>query len=212
MMKIAILVANGKAGRAILQEAVNRGHDVCAFSRQPITLENITFAHQQRDIFDLTTDDFKPFDVVIDAFGVFQSELLDGHTTHLVHLAQQLSGVETQLAVVGGAGSLYLDEQHQTQLKDSPTFPAEFAPLATAQGAGLTRLRTFSAVNWLYLSPAADFQADGERTGQYQLAGERFTVNDKQQSTISYADYAIAMLDLVEQKRYVRQRLSVLAP
>ena len=82
--------------------------------------------------------------------------------------------------------------------------------LAQAMAAGLARLRQFDKVKWTYISPAADFVADGERTGDYILAGEIFTVNEAGESKISYADYAIAMLDEIEGGKHLQERISVL--
>lgn len=78
-----------------------------------------------------------------------------------------------------------------------------------AMGKALAGLRERTDVKWTYISPAADFQADGERTGKYILAGEEFTLNSKNESVISYADYAIAMVDEIEKGHHIQQRISV---
>ena len=70
-------------------------------------------------------------------------------------------------------------------------------------------MRGVKDVKWTYLSPAADFLADGEKTGKYILAGEDFTLNAKGESVISYADYAIAMVDEIEKGNHIGQRISV---
>lgn len=207
-MKIAVVAANGQAGQAIVAEAVERGHDVIAIVRG----ENKTQAEKVlvKDLFDLTKEDLAAFDAVVTAFGAFAPEVLPQHTTSLEHLAGLLENSPTRLLVVGGAGSLYVDEALTTQLSQTPDFPAEFLPLATAMGEGLARLREFSNVNWTYISPAADFVSDGAKTGDYILAGEVFTVNDKGESAISYADYAVAMLDEIESGQHIKKRISVL--
>lgn len=64
-------------------------------------------------------------------------------------------------------------------------------------------------MRWTFVSPAGDFQADGERTGSYILAGEELTLNERGESVISYADFAIAMADEVESGDHVKQRISV---
>lgn len=73
----------------------------------------------------------------------------------------------------------------------------------------LTDLRKRNDMRWTYLSPAADFQADGERTGAYLLGGEELILNDAGESIISYADYAIAMVDEIEKGDHIQQRISV---
>ena len=62
---------------------------------------------------------------------------------------------------------------------------------------------------WTYISPAGDFQAEGERTGAYILGGEELTLYEAGESIISYADYAIAMVDEIESGDHIRQRISV---
>ena len=73
----------------------------------------------------------------------------------------------------------------------------------------LTDLRKRNDMRWTYLSPAADFQADGERTGAYLLGGEELILNDAGESIIGYADYAIAMVDEIEKGDHIQQRISV---
>ena len=114
-----------------------------------------------------------------------------------------------RLLVVGGAGSLYVNPEHTAQVMDGPDFPDVFKPLASNMGAALSELRRRDDVKWTYLSPAADFQADGERTGKYLLGGEELTLNERGESVISYADYAIAMVDEAVSGNHIRQRISV---
>lgn len=206
-MKIAVVCANGKAGKLIVEEAMNRGMDVTAVVRG----ENKSAAKEViiKDLFDLTAEDFAGFDVVVDAFGAWAPEVLPQHSTSLAHLCDILSGTDTRLVVVGGAGSLYVNPEHTAQVKDGADFPAEFKPLAEAQGKALEELRKRDDVRWTFVSPAGDFQADGERTGEYILAGEELTLNDRGESIISYADYAIAMVDEIESGNHIQQRISV---
>ena len=84
-----------------------------------------------------------------------------------------------------------------------------FLPLANAQGQELEELRKRDDVKWTFISPAGDFQADGERTGKYILAGEELTLNSKGESIISYADYSIAILDEIEKGNNIKKRISV---
>ena len=206
-MKIAVVAANGRAGRLIVEEAVNRGVDVTAVVRS----ENKTVAKNviQKNIMDLTADDLKGFDVVIDAFGTWKVEDLPQHTTTSQHLCDILSGTDTRLLIIGGAGSLYIDKTHTTQVYQTPDFPKEYLPTATAQANELTELRKRNDVKWTFVSPAGDFQADGERTGKYILAGEEFTLNSKGESIISYADYAVAMVDEATKGNNIQKRISV---
>lgn len=208
MKKIAVVAADGKASRKIIAEAVTRGMDVTAFGRKP---ENTTDAQHyvRKDIFDLNKEDLEGFDAVVDGFGAWTPETLPEHSTTLAHLCDILSGTKVRLLIVGGAGSLYTDKTHKTMLVDTPDFPDAFKPLATAMGKALGELRKRNDVQWTYISPAADFQADGKRTGKYILGGEEFTPNSQGQSVISYADYAIAMVDEIEKGHHIQERISV---
>lgn len=207
-MKIAVVCANGKAGKLIVDEALNRGLDVTAVVRG----SNKTKAPHAiiKDVLELKANDLKGFDVVIDAFGAWTPETLHLHSDTLKALCDALSGSETRLLVVGGAGSLYVNPEHTMQLFQTPEFPEMFKPLAMAQSKALDELRKRNDVNWTFISPAGDFQAEGARTGKYILAGEELTLNAKGESVISYADYAIAMIDEAVKGNHIKQRISVL--
>lgn len=206
-MKVGVVCANGKAGRLIVKEAVERGLDVTAIVRG----ENQSAAGKviAKDLFDLTADDLKEFDVVVDAFGAWAEEELPKHSSSLKHLCDVLSGSQTRLVVVGGAGSLYVDQEHTVQVADGPDFPEIFKPLAAAMAKALTELRERKDVCWTYISPAGDFQAEGEKTGEYILGGEELTLNEKGESIISYADYAMAMVDEITKGNHIQERISV---
>ena len=206
-MKIAVVCANGKAGQLIVKEAVDRGFDVTAVVKgdNKSAAQNVIV----KDLFDLTAADLTGFDAVVDAFGAWTPETLPQHSTSLAHLCDVLSGTDTRLLVVGGAGSLYVNAEHTLQVMDGADFPEMFKPLAAAQGKALAELRERNDVKWTFISPAGDFQAEGERTGKYILAGEELTLNSKGESIISYADYAIAMVDEIEKGDHIQQRISV---
>lgn len=208
-MKIAVICANGKEGRLIVEEAIARGADVTAVVRG----ENRSAAANviQKDLYDLSTADLEGFDVVIDAFGAWTPETLPQHSTSLKHLCDLVSGRETRLLVVGGAGSLYVNPEHTLQVMDGADFPDIFKPLASHMGKALDELRTRTDVKWTYVSPAGDFQADGARTGKYILGGEELTLNSRGESVISYADYAVAMVDEAFNGNHIQQRVSVVA-
>ena len=206
-MKIAVICANGKAGRLIVKEAMDRNLDVTAVVRG----ENKSAASKviAKDLFDLTAADLKDFDVVVDAFGAWTPETLEQHSTTLKHLCDTLSGTDTRLLVVGGAGSLYVNPEHTATVSDGPDFPEMFKPLAAAMAKALGELRQRKDVKWTYISPAGDFQAEGERTGEYILGGEELTLNSKGESVISYADYAIAMVNEIVGRSHIQERISV---
>ena len=206
-MKIAVVASNGKASRAIIAELIARGHAVTAFARS----ENKSAAKNfvQKDIMDLTKEELAGFDAVVDGFGAYTPETLPLHTKTSQHLADLVAGTKTCLYIVGGAGSLYVDPAHTVQLLDTPEFPAEFYPLAKAQTEELAALRSRTDAKWVFVSPAADFRADGAKTGKYVLGGEELTLSAAGESVISYADYALGMVDLIESGAHVGERVSL---
>lgn len=208
-MKIAVVCANGKAGKLIVKEALHRGLEVTAVVRGA----NQSLAEKviQKDLFDLTASDLEGFDVVVDAFGAWTPETLPLHSSSLKHLCDILSGSDTRMLVVGGAGSLYVNKVHTAQVMDGADFPDMFKPLASNMGKALQELRAREDVRWTYISPAGDFQADGARTGRYIMGGEELTLNSRGESVISYADYAAALVDEAVNGEHIRQRISVVA-
>ncbi len=206
-MKIAVVAANGRVANKVIAEAVNRGIEVTAFGRG----DNNTVAQTyiKKDIFDITKADLTGFDAVVDAFGAWTEDTLPGHSTTQKHLCDALAGTDVRFLVVGGAGSLYVNPEHTACVSDGPDFPDSYQPIAKAMAKALGELRERNDVKWTYISPAGDFQADGERTGEYILAGEELTLNDRNESIISYADYAIAMVDEITNGNHIQERISV---
>lgn len=208
-MNIAVIGANGRAGKLITEEALRRGHEVTAILRDEQKGASKGAKIFVKDLFELSYEDIRSYDVLIDAFAVWKEEELLLHQTSLKHLSDVLSGKSNRLLVVGGAGSLYIDAEHKTRLMDTPEFPASFKPLASNMGAALDALKKRNDVNWTYLSPSTDFVADRLRSGTYRAGGEELLVNSDGDSVIGYADYAIAMIDEAEQGKHIRQRFTV---
>lgn len=208
-MKIAVLAASGRSGKLITDEALAKGYAVSAFVRDSKKLEskpNLSII--QKDIFSLSASDLQGFDVIIDCFGEWKE--LSLHKKHIEHLVKILKGNKAKFLVVGGAGSLYMDKSHTTQLIDTPNFPDEYKPLASAQTEGLKVLRGVSDINWVFVSPPAEFIPDAPKSGKYKIIGEEFEVNDKGESKGSYADYASAMIEIAENPKYSKERVGVI--
>ncbi|MFB5763647.1 NAD(P)-dependent oxidoreductase [Paenibacillus medicaginis] len=206
-MKIAVIGASGKAGSLIIKEAADRGHEVTAIVRDASKVSNTSVL--EKDVFSLTADDLKTFDVVINAFGAppGQEHL---HVEAGRALINALKGTpQTRLIVVGGAGSLYVDEAKSVRLMDTPDFPKQFLPTASNQGQNLQDLQSSSGIQWTFVSPAAFFDAQGARTGAYQTGKDNLFFNAQGDSYISYADFAIAVVDEAEQANHVNERFAV---
>lgn len=210
-MKIAVVAANGRVGQLVVKEAMGRGHDVTAIT---IGQNRSEAPHAiTKDVLDLTTADLAGFDVVVDAVGGWTPDTAPAIPNAVKALCGALAGSSTRLIVVGGAGSLYVNPEHTATVADGPEFPEAFKLVAAVHQEALDFLRGASDVRWTYISPAGDFQAEGERTGEYALAGEELTLNAAGQSVISYADYAIAMVDEAERGEtgHIRERISVVS-
>lgn len=207
-MNIGIIGATGKAGSLILKEAVERGHQVTAVVRDAAKLTDENAAVLEKDIFHLTSEDVKQFEVVVNAFGAplgeEQAHVDAGHA-----LIEALKGTDTRAIVVGGAGSLYVDEAKTVRVMDTPDFPEMFKPTASGQGRNLQELQETTDISWTFISPSALFDSEGERTGAYQAGKDHLLVNAKGESYISYADFAIAVLDEIEHPKHKNERFTV---
>lgn len=207
-MKIGIIGASGKAGQLILEEAVTRGHEVTAIVRDKTKVKNTEVAVIEKDVFSLTKNDTAQFDVIVNAFGApigeEQAHVDAGHA-----LIEAVKGTDTRIIVVGGAGSLYVDEKKTLRVIDTPDFPDAFKPTANGQARNFSELQTTTDVTWTFISPSAVFDADGKRTGSYQTGKDQLLVNSKGDSYISYADYAVAVLDEIENPQHINERFTV---
>ncbi|NEU64292.1 NAD(P)-dependent oxidoreductase [Paenibacillus sp. ALJ109b] len=208
-MKIGIIGATGKAGNLILREALDRGHEVTAIVRSASKVEDKSLNVLEKDVFDLTAEDAKSFDVIVNAFGAPA-----GKENLHVEAGQALINIlkeapNTRLIVVGGAGSLFTDETQTLRVVDSPGFPDAYKATATNQGKNLQDLQASSGIQWTFLSPAGFFNPEGIRTGKYQSGKDQILVNSEGNSYISYADYAIALVDEIENPQHKNERFTV---
>jgi len=207
-MKIAIIGATGKVGQLIAKEAYERGMDVTAIVRNKAKLDTDKYAVIEKDIFDLTPEDVKDFDAVVSAFGVpaDQAELHQTSMKHLIEVFEQLPAV--RLLIVGGAASLYLDEDRKRQLIE--TIPEAWRPVPYNMLLAFNELKK-SKVNWTFFSPASFFDPQGPRTGRYKLGTDYVIYNSKGESYLSYADFAVAMVDEIENRRFVGKRFTAVS-
>ena len=180
-MKIGIIGANGKAGNLILKEAVNRGHQVTAIVRDASKLKEKVDAVIEKSIFDLTSDDIKSFDVVVNAFGAPIGEE-QAHVDAGRVLMEALKGISTRAIIVGGAGSLFVDENETIRVMDTPDFPDIFIPTAKGKDEIYKICRNHRILRGLFISPSAMFDSEGKRTGFYQAGKDHLLVNSKGES------------------------------
>ena len=206
-MKIAVIGASGKAGSQIVREALLRRHEVTAIVRNVSRLEDRSLPFVEKNLFELTTDDLRPFDAVIDAFGTaFDPESAKAHQTAMAHMIEIMTPLpQTRLLVVGGAGSLIADRASNRRVLED--IPEQWRAVPENMAAAFDALKA-SEVNWTYFSPAYTFDPKGPRTGKYILGDNEPVHNSDGESYISYADFAAAMLDEAEDGQFIRKRFT----
>ena len=201
-MKVAHIGSSGKVGSKIREELLRRGHTVTAISRNPEKTpadKNVRTA-----VGDITAPDtlaplLKGHDAIISS-----ATFLPGSSRLLLDAVLQ-SGVKRYIAV-GGAGSLEIAPGKM--LKDSGAIPPEWMPAINEGTALLTLLRATNGLDWTFFSPAA-LIGPGERTGKFRLGGDQLITAADGKSSISYDDYAIALVDELEKRQHVRKRFTV---
>ena len=202
MSKIALIGATGRAGSQLLEEALRRGHSVTAIARDTSKLAaRADVVSKSLDVLDARALQaaVAGHDLVISAahFATIPASAVIGPV--------QAAGVK-RLLVVGGAGSLLLPDG--SRVIDAPDFPAEYKAEASAGAVFLDTLRQEQELDWTFLSPSALF-VEGQRTGTFRIGRDDLLVSAEGKSWITFADYAIAMLDEVEKHAYSRQRFTV---
>ncbi len=205
-MHVALVGATGNAGSRILAELISRGHSVTAIVRDVARVPSLS------DVEAKSGD-------VLDEAGL--AALLKGHDAVIssVHFAVsdpakliaavRTSGVPRYL-VVGGAGSLELalgTFPLGLKLIDAPSFPEAYKQEAAAGCSFLDLLRAETYLDWTFLSPSAMF-VPGERTGKFRL-GTDLLLSNEQGSSISFEDYAVALVDELEKPAHARKRFTV---
>lgn len=209
-MKIGIIGATGKAGNLIAEEAARRGHQVTAIVRDASKVKHPEWQVLERNIFGITSEDLKDFDVVVDAFGTPYGQGVEfQHQTTMLTLIQAMEKLpQVRLMVVGGAGSLYLDRDQKHKVIEN--IPEEYQAVPLNMAKAFENLKG-SKVNWTYFSPAGMFDPEGPRTGSYQLGTDYAILNDEGESYLSYSDYAVAMVDEIENRKFVGKRFTAVS-
>jgi putative NADH-flavin reductase len=205
-MKIAVFGGTGQIGSRIVAEAAQRGHEVTALSRRAAT-DAAAGRWQQADATDPATVAAVAagHDVVVSALGPSREPGGDPSAFASVvrGLADAVGG--TSLLVVGGAGSLLAEPG--VRLVDLPEFPAAYRAESLAQADALEVLRSAPAeLDWSYLSPAPEI-GPGERSGSYLVGTDRPVGG-----FISFDDFAVAVVDELEERKHQRARFTVAQP
>lgn len=210
-MNIALIGASGFIGSGLREEALNRGHKVTALASQPDKLTpqpGLTVV--KANVMDTAAlaEQLKGVDAVISAFSGHAQDDVRGYYvkgTKSIIAAVKAARVP-RLLVVGGAGSLRVAPD--SLMIDTPDFPAEYKTSALGAKDALAILREETELNWTMLSPAAEI-FPGERTGKFRLGQDDLVVDADGNSRISVQDYAVAMIDELEQPKSERQRFTL---
>jgi len=201
-MKVALIGATGNVGSRILAELTSRGHTVTAISRHPektAAKPGVTAKHGD------VSDKAALAALLAGHDAVISAVRFSGSDARTLIDAVKESGVKRYL-VVGGAGSL--EVAPGAKLIDTPNFPEAYKPEASKGGDFLQVLRGEKDLDWTFLSPSALISA-GTRTGKFRLGGDQLLKDDKGNSSISYEDYAVALVDELEKPKHSRQRFTV---
>ncbi|NYB73784.1 NAD(P)H-binding protein [Sedimentibacter hydroxybenzoicus DSM 7310] len=207
-MRIAIIGATGKSGSMILNEALRRNLDCTVIIRRPERL-NAKVPYIQRDVFGITVGDIAPFDVIVSAFGNEDYNNRKQHIEVIEHYQTILKNSGKRLITVGAAGHLFTDKMRQIKFYDNNQSEEMREACIVLEQAYLTLKNNSIGFDWTYMAPAIVYSWKGERTGKYQTGLDIVLKNSKGKSVISYADYAAAMLDEIENPQYVNTIFTV---
>ncbi len=214
-MQIVLFGATGHIGQRIATEALDRGHDVVGVVRDPtaVTPPDPRVRLVQGDATDAASvaHVVRGADAVVSAISPRPNARGLGAPSLAAASRALLAGVRAaggrRLLVVGGAGTL--EVAPGVRLMDAPGFPAAYRGEAEEGAESLAVLRAEGAgVDWTFLSPAAEI-GPGERTGTYRTTGDQFLADAAGRSVISYADYAVALVDELERPQHLAQRFGV---
>jgi uncharacterized protein len=206
-MNIVLFGASGMIGSRVLQELLQRGHQVTAVARHP---ERITARGAKAVKGDVTDEAsvvkiVEGADAVISAYAPPQDDPQSVVSATRALLAGLAKAGAKRVIVVGGAGSL--EVAPGLQLVDAPDFPEQWKAIALAHRDLLPVLKE-SNLDWTCLSPAAFIQP-AERTGKFRLGGTSLVTDDKGESRISAEDFAVALVDELEFPAHLRQQFTV---
>jgi len=213
IMKIAVFGAGGRIGSRIVTEDLNRGHDVTAAVRHP---ENYTVIHEhlkvaKADLFnsqDVETAAFNQ-DAVVSAYSPAKDIPASTIKEVAIPLINGLKQAHVKrLVIVGGAGSLEVSPG--LQLVDTPDFPAEYKPasLAHREALGIYEKEKGSELDWTFVSPSAEIYP-GTRTGKFRTGDNQLLTDANGKSHISMEDYAIAIVDEIENPMHIKGHFTV---
>ena len=205
-MNILVIGANGNAGRRIVEKALKAGHQVTGVVRREGAIEGIPTI--VKDALQLTKQELTQFDVVVNATSAFTPDTYHLPADLTLLLVKALANTNTRLIAIGGAGSLYVDEDHTVQLNDTPEFPKEFLARSKTHSKSDDILRKFSNVDWTMFTPPPILDTEGPESNDYVLGNENVILNREGKPYLSYATFAQILVDEINNHKFSRQRFT----
>lgn len=207
-MNIVVYGATGRTGSRVIHELLSRGHKPTAVVRDMDKAQSFAgVAIKEDDLSDIAkiAETTQGADAVVSAYAPppDNTDLLIEVTERQVLGLKQAGSA--RLIVVGGAGGLYVAPG--VTLIDSGHLPEAWLPIAKSHVRALDVLKS-SDIDWTYFAPAAFFEP-GERTGKFRLGTDTLISDSAGQSKISMEDYAIALVDELENPQHRRQRFTI---
>ncbi|MGN0234982.1 MAG: NAD(P)-dependent oxidoreductase [Paludibacteraceae bacterium] len=216
MKNVVLIGASGFVGSALLEEALQRGHKVTAVVLHPekITLStpNLTVVQADATNSDTLAEIARGKDAVISAYNPGWGNPRQYEET-LENYPKIVEGVKRagvkRLLIVGGAGSLFV--KPGVRLVDTGTLPEAWLPGVKSLGKFyLDTLINEKDIDWVFFSPAGNLgnMGKGVRTGKYRLGVDDMLFDENGESFISVEDYAVAMIDELEQENHHYMRFT----
>jgi putative NADH-flavin reductase len=202
---IALIGASGNIGSKITRELLERGHTVTAICRNPDTMdaqEGVATVPGDMLNPEQLAETLKGHDAVISAAPFVTNE------SEKLFAAVRDSGVK-RYVMVGGAASLFNDEG--VKVWDTLQGVGIPEPVLANIAEGIRAfdlLQLEDSLDWTFFSPAVMI-GPGERTGQFRLGKDNVVADENGDSKISYDDYAIALVDELEQGNNIRGRFTI---
>lgn len=208
-MKLLIIGASGKLGEILCSEGKSRGHYICAAVRREYTGPKVDEV-LIKDLFDITKDDVKGYDGIVSAFGGGINVDPTINRKAINHLASLVMGTGMYLVLVGGAGSLYTDSRHATLVYETKEHPEVLREISKNIYKGYLDLKEMWNVNYCFVCPSLSFEYMRNKQGIYQVGTEGEVIfSSKGESRVSYKDFATAMIDEVENRRYDNKLITI---
>lgn len=189
-LKIGLIGATGKLGATVLDQLVEGDADVTAIVQHPEKLtQQVTVL--ERNLFNLTKEDIKTFDVIISAFNAPNSDI-NQTITAMDHLIDSFNETDTRLIFAGSVGTLLTEDN--VRVADTELIIPEFRERGKLSLTAFEHLAANTTFPWVYMAPPLFFDPAGQYTGNYELTGDALKLNDKGLSYVSYLDMSAAII------------------